>query len=41
MFDFLYELLSITNDFFAQFLAWDDDDEVTRVDDISNVVTQS
>lgn len=27
MLDFLYELFYITNDFFAQFFVWDDDEE--------------
>lgn len=38
MFDFLYEIFSITNDFFAQFFVWDDDEDEDK--DIP-IVTQS
>ncbi len=48
MFDFLYEVLCITNDFFAQFIVWNETDFQNMFNDIwdeddndeSNVVTQ-
>lgn len=34
MFDFLYELLCITNDFFVQFIVWDETDFQNMYNDI-------